>query len=74
VESIDEDVIHCSEINIGEKIFQRHPDLDFGLVGVFKDYGKKNIYHDIAKTDIHGKLVRTRGLIITAPNNVLTEK
>ena len=73
VEHINENILHCSEINATEKIFMRHNDLNFGSVGVFTDYGKRNIEHCVKVSEIHGKLIRTRGLIMIAPNNVLID-
>ena len=73
VEEIDGQRLHFSEINCTPKIFSRHEDIPFGLVGVFRDFGKRNVFHDINVNDIQGKLVRTRGLIMTIPKNVLIQ-
>ena len=74
VEDVNGNVLHCSEISATERIFKRHNDLNFGLVGVFKDFGKRNIYHNVRKSEIHGKLIRSRGLVLTAPKNVLIDR
>ena len=73
VENKVNDILQCSEINCQEKVFARHADLNFGLVGVFQDYGKRSNFHEIHENSIDGKLIRSRGLVMTAPNNVLTE-
>ena len=73
VESKTNDVLNCSEINCEAKTFSRHEDLNFGLVGVFKDFGKRNRFHQIHENSIQGKLIRSRGLVMTASKNVLLE-
>ena len=74
VNDIEEDKLICSVINADPRIFPRHDDLDFGLVGVFKDFGNLNVQMTVHLKDICGKLLRVRGLIITAPHNILTER
>ena len=71
VENIVGNTLHCCEINVSERKFKRHEDINYGLVGVFKDHGKRHIYHRVKCDEIQGKLVRSRGLIMTVPNNVL---
>ena len=73
VEEVNGNILTCSEINFVPKIFQRHPDLMFHLVGVFQDLGKKNVMRKLNRKQIKGKLVRVRGLIITVPCSVLLE-
>jgi hypothetical protein len=73
VENNENGILYCSEINKEPMVFNRHSDLNFGLVGVFKDFGKKNIYHRIPVQNVAGKLVRSRGLLMTAPINILIE-
>ena len=74
VNEIEEDKLICNVINADPRIFPRHEDLDFGLVGVFKDFGNLTTQRIINSKDIAGKLLRVRGLILTAPLNVLVER
>lgn len=64
----------CNLISADPRIFPRHEDLDFGLVGVFKDFGNLETEVTLKEKDISGKLIRNRGLILTAPHDVLIER
>ena len=74
VREIEGDTLVCDVINADPRVFQRHDDLDFGLVGVFKDFGNLAIQRTVHQQEVAGKLLRVRGLILTAPRNVLTER
>ena len=74
VKQIEGDSLICDVINADPRVFQRHDDLDFGLVGVFKDFGNLSLQRTVHQREIAGKLLRVRGLILTAPRNVLIER
>ena len=63
----------CQEFNIREKRYDEEPVLNFGLVGVFRNYGLSNIVKDLKESEICGKLVSVLNLLITVPINMLLE-
>ena len=76
VDSVNTDVetYCCTELNISPKVFRRHEDLDFGRVGVFQHLGRKTITRDLTLEEIHGKLYSYKGLVMSLPVNILTER
>ena len=64
----------CRKFNISPKSFLRHPDLDFGKVGVFHYHGFHNILFQVAREDVQGKVFHFHSLLLTISRNVLAEK
>ena len=64
----------CKKFNISSKSFEKHPDLDFGTVGLFNWHGFHNIHYFVKAKDVKGKAFKFGSLISTIPTNVLLEK
>ena len=74
VKQIDsQDQLVCQEFNVAEKVFSRHLTLNFGHVGVFRNLGMKTNKKTLKKSDLSGKVLLLRDLLLTIPKNVLTE-
>ena len=70
---IEGDMLRCVELNTIEKSFSRHLSLDFGLVGVFENLGKKTTRNTLKMAEVSGKLFSYKGLVMTIPLNILCE-
>ena len=64
----------CVQLNMGERVFSRHPTMNFGLVGVFEDYGKKTTRRRMELHELSGKVFAHKGLLMSIPMNILCEK
>ena len=67
------DNYECLELNTEEKFFTRHPSLNFGKVGIFKNHGLTTIKKIIHISEISGKVISNQNLLFTVPMNVLTQ-
>ena len=70
----EEGILNCVKINTTEAFFQETPNLNWDLVGVFKEESMENEITHISQKYVAGKLIRVGELLITCPNNVLDEK
>ena len=75
VDDVDEDgnVFACTEFHVMRKTFQRHPQLDFACIGVYKCLGLKTTRRELTWQEIKGKAYLYKGLIMSISKNVLTE-
>ena len=74
VHSIDEDDLHCQEIITLPCTFVETPDLDWSLVGVFKNGGRNGNEQIINTESVKGKVLQVDKYLITCPNNIIREK
>jgi len=74
VKEIVDNELRCLEFNLLDKTFSADNSLNFGLVGVFRNMGKKAGERIVAKADIDGKVISSKGLLFTAPRNILAER
>ena len=74
VKEITDGLYTCSEFNTEEKTFRRHPNLNFGCVGVFVNHGFKTQSVTITLEEIAGKVLSIGALLMTASRNVLCER
>ena len=63
----------CHKFNVEPKTFHWERRLDFGLVGVFQKQGLAHERHTVQHRDIKGKVISSKGLLITVPLNILLE-
>ena len=74
VEIKEDGNFNCRKFNISPKSSLRHPELDFGKVGVFHYHGYHNINFEVAREDVQGKVFHFHSLLLTIARNVLAEK
>ena len=70
----DDDILNCVKINTTEVFFEETPNLNWDLVGVFKEVSIECTVHNISQKYVAGKLIRIGKILMTCPNNVLDEK
>ena len=73
VKEIVEDQYICSEFNTEDKKFRRHPNLNFGKVGIFVNHGFKTEPVTLSSAEISGKVLAIGALLFTISENVLCE-
>ena len=73
VTDVEDGELLCVELNMGPKVFSRHDTLNFGLVGVFEDYGKKTTQRRLTYSELAGKVFSHKGLLMSIPVNILCE-
>ena len=73
VTEIDDECYICKEFNVTAKNFRRHPNLDFGKVGIFRNFGFKTTVHRLKWSEIRGKVICIGSLLMSVPKNVLVE-
>ena len=71
----DDEILNCVKINTSEVFYEETPNLNWDLVGVFKQESieTENVIN-IDQKYVAGKLIKIDDLLITCPNNVLDEK
>ena len=74
IEDIENESMHCREIEKEEAFFNETPNLKWENVGVFVEGEIKPEIHIIQKKDIAGKLIRVQNYLLTCPMNVMEEK
>ena len=72
-EVLEDGYLEVVELNIEDKVYSREPSLNFGKVGVFKNHGTTLVKSTISLSQVHGKVIAVRGLLLTVPKNILTE-
>ena len=74
VKEIVDGLYRCSEFNTEDKTFRRHPNLNFGCVGIFVNHGFKTQSVTLTREEIAGKVLSIGALLLTASENVLCER
>ena len=74
VEVLEDRNYKCLKFNTSPKYFIRHPDLDFGKLGIFNNHGYHNIYFQVGHEDVKGKVFQNHSLLLTIARNILAEK
>ena len=54
--------------------FPEVPSFDWNSVGVYRKGPETNKNVIILPADVHGKVIEVNDMLITCPNNILTEK
>lgn len=70
----DTDILNCVKINTSEAFFEETPNLNWDLVGVFKEQSIDSTLKNIDQKYVAGKVIQVNELLITCPLNVLDEK
>ena len=74
IDSIEGNTLTCFKIGQYPASFPETPEINWSLVGVFKQGAKSNQPTSIQTSEPKGKVIIVGDLMITCPNNILNEK
>ena len=74
VDITEDGLLDCQEINKTPLVYERHRDLQFSRVGMFKYEGYRTDRKSLKVDDPAGKVVLVRDVLMTAPRNLLVER
>ena len=73
IHTVHNNMLLCHEQGYFEHAFKEAQEISWKTVGVFKEGGLSEETITLQKLQIHGKVIRVCGLLITVPINMLRE-